>query len=127
MARQSRTRERIYKLFSRHHLLTPKEIMELIPDVNKTTIYRNLDSLVAERKLKELMHDKKSVSYELASHPHPHHHFICQDCGIVFPIEIPEEEVLRLFQSGLYSLEQVHIDLRGLCTNCKTRRQSVSS
>ena len=120
MPRQSETGDKILKLFDKYHLLTPVEIGKLIPSVNKTTIYRNLDTLVAEGKLKVLVHDTNSATYELASHPH--HHFICSSCNAVIPIEIDERRIEAVFQSPLYSLEDVHIDLHGLCHNCKTRK-----
>lgn len=120
MPRQSETAEKIIKLFDKYHLLTPVEICKLIPQVNKTTIYRNLDALVAENKLKVLVHDTNSATYELASHPH--HHFICQNCNTVIPIDMDQRRIEAVFQSTLYSLEDVHIDLHGLCHNCSTRK-----
>lgn len=121
MPRTSSTRQDILDLLTKHHMLTPKQLIEAIPSVNKTTIYRNLEQLVTDGKIKELRHQKDTVSFELTSHQHSH--FICRNCEVVLPIEIPDEQFQQVFSSPLYSLENAHVDLHGLCRNCQTRLQ----
>jgi Fe2+ or Zn2+ uptake regulation protein len=114
------TSQRIMDLFKDTHLLTAVDILEKMPDVNKSTVYRNIHTLVRQGHLKEIIHDKNIASYEVAN-AHPHHHFICSVCDTVYPITIDTEIIKKSVANSLFTIKSIHIDMEGICRNCETR------
>ncbi len=104
-------------------MMTVRQMMDEIPGVNKTTIYRNLARMVEEGSVKELRHEKDTVWFERADHNHSH--VVCRRCGTVFPLEISQNRLAELFSSPLYDLEGSYLDLFVICANCKTRLQTT--
>lgn len=85
--RVNHTKEKILHILSQSHLLTIAEIQEeiqKIESIDYSTVYRNIDQLLIENKIKKINIDK-IVKYELATHKH--NHFICDNCGNVDSID----------------------------------------
>lgn len=102
--------------------LSHADLEALLPDADRVTLYRVLDSLVAcGLALKAV--DPRGVfrfSASDAQQAHGGHiHFRCTDCGGVFCLEAtppPPPKLPRGFRLGA-----VEMDVRGICANC-TRR-----
>jgi len=56
--------------------------------VNKTTVYRELDFLLASGFIRPVFLAGKSKYYELALADEHHHHVVCRDCGRVEDVEV---------------------------------------
>ena len=101
-------KEKILDLLQKKHLLTIAEIHKAIPEADYSTIFRNVEHLLADKEIKKVMIYNKSVAYESAKESHDH--FICNDCGTVEPIHIPHK-----------SIEGRKVDditVRGSCNKC---------
>lgn len=91
---------------------------------NKTTIYRELDFLKAQKLLVSFPFKDGIMRYELSSTKH-HHHIICVNCNSVEDVIVKEnlqhqEKIIaknKLFFNVMHSLE-----FYGLCHLCMSSR-----
>lgn len=103
--------------------LTAREILTVLRKKgmapNKTTIYRQLENLEAQKIVQKLKISDESVSYEkINSH---HHHFICINCKNIEDFHMPEEEkilkrVLLLKKDFVFLNHQ--FEIFGTCASC---------
>lgn len=55
-------KEHILNLLKKKHLLTIAEIHKAIPDADYSTVFRNIEQLLKDRKIKRILVDNKSVA-----------------------------------------------------------------
>ncbi|MDR1709300.1 MAG: transcriptional repressor [Candidatus Accumulibacter sp.] len=96
------------------------EIEALLPDADRVTLYRVLDSLTGcGLALKAV--DTRGVfrfSASVARREHQGHvHFRCTDCGGVFCLEAAPPRPPELPRGFL--LSEAEYDLRGICADCR--------
>jgi Fur family transcriptional regulator, ferric uptake regulator len=120
----SLTAQRIKLLTILHdsgHALTEKEIeVQMKGNCNKTTIYRNLASLVDKKILHRIISDV-AVKYKLievsAAQNRDHLHFQCKKCSTTFCMYgIPVQEYT--LPEGFKILENQFLVL-GICKDCR--------
>lgn len=94
--------------------------MGVVP--NKTTVYRELEFLMAEQLIQELNFNQTTKYYELKSGHH--HHVICKQCGRVEEVELEELEatlpVVELKLKRMTQFKQIDHSLEffGICSSC---------
>lgn len=104
-------KEKIINLLKKNHLLSVADINQAIPEADYSTVYRNVEQLFADQKIKKVLINNKTSVYELV-HENEHDHFVCDDCGDIAAIEVSRKKLgIRLPISD--------ITIRGLCNNCK--------
>jgi Fe2+ or Zn2+ uptake regulation protein len=101
-------KDQIVKLLKKKHLLTIAQIHKAIPNVDYSTVFRNVEQLLKGGAIKQVLVDSKSVAYESSSESHDH--FICNDCGKVESIQIPH--------NSIKGRKIDDITVRGSCTKC---------
>lgn len=101
-------KEKIISLLRKKHLLTIAEIHKAIPEADYSTIFRNVEHLLAGKVIKKVMIDNKSIAYESAMDSHDH--FICNNCGTVESIHIPHKSIK--------GRKVDDITVRGSCNKC---------
>ena len=107
--RTNTTKARILQLLEAAHLLRLEDIQaRLADDVDFSTVYRNVQQLVADGVLKKVVLDSKVTVYELASHDH--NHFVCDSCQQVEVIDV------SIAAKGARSVRDVVV--RGSCEKC---------
>lgn len=112
------------------HSFTAAELSDFLKnhglEVNKTTIYRNLDKLTESgRLLKQKSQISDGFIYQDASATadcHEHIHFQCSKCGTVF--HLSDEKTADYLKSisetlGL-EIDTASSSLNGLCPKCRT-------
>ena len=104
-------KEKILKLLRDNHLLSIKDIHRTIAEADYSTIYRNIEQLLADKKIKKVLIDNKTSVYELVP-GNEHDHFICNDCGEVEEISVSRKNLA-------IPLTITDITIRGLCSNCQ--------
>ncbi|HVY93489.1 MAG TPA: Fur family transcriptional regulator [Bryobacteraceae bacterium] len=96
---------------------------ELWPALNKrhvqasrATVYNTLHSLVKAGLVREFKLDGAAARYDACLQPH--HHFICDRCGMVEDLEWFEVPALEGKRRGLRSIRSYEVVVRGVCPKC---------
>ena len=89
------------------------------PKVAIGTVYRNLNILVSEGKLKNVRFDDATDHFD--ANTSKHYHFICKSCGAIRDLDIPFDETLEHKVSSQTGFEVHHhrLDFYGLCEHCR--------
>lgn len=97
---------------------------ELWPALNKrracasrATVYNTLHTLVKAGLVREFKLDASAARYDALLHPH--HHFVCDRCGVVEDLEWFEVPALRQARSGRRSIRSYEVVVRGECAKCR--------
>lgn len=88
--------------------------------VSLTSVYRALNQLVAEAKIKPLNFNDGQVRYELNNQHMHHHHLICTQCEKVQMLDsCPFQPVLSQLE-GKFRVDYHNFEVFGLCAACMT-------
>jgi len=95
------------------------EVKARAPDVNRSTIYRNLEELVRLRVVDRAYIGSGPAAYHLASVAHGH--LVCETCGSI--TEVPDELFGGLARSvderyG-FAVDPHHFAVAGRCADCQ--------
>jgi Fur family ferric uptake transcriptional regulator len=126
--RYTTLRRRLVDILARaDHPVTIPHILELHTELSQSSVYRNLAVLEQVGvTAKVVTHDEWArfeLAEDLAGH---HHHLICEVCGTVRDVQIPDavESALDESLSGLatlhgFELRHHRLDLLGVCAECR--------
>ncbi len=111
-------------LEGKQHHFSPQEVYDRIktrlPAVNRSTVYRSLERLVAQGTLSVSDIGTGSLVYEWVGNG-PHHHLVCQRCHQV--ILLSNDEVADFFgkveQESQFKIVTNHLILYGICPRCQ--------
>jgi Fe2+ or Zn2+ uptake regulation protein len=108
-------------LASKHVHATADEIYVALnrkfPLVSRATVYNTLRDLTRAGLVRELASEGKAALFD--ANLHPHHHFICDQCGTFEDIEwfdIPDH--MRRDVAGKRSVRSYEITFHGTCGHC---------
>ncbi len=97
---------------------------ELGSSVNKTTIYRELEFLMAQALITEVLVGDGMRRYELMPEGrHHHHHLVCNECSAVECVEVErcvEEDVRAIEKKSDFKVTDHSLKFFGLCAKCRT-------
>ncbi len=102
-----------------------ERVTRRMPEVNRTTVYRTLDTLVGMRVIQKLCHPGRAIRFD--PHPELHHHLICQRCDRVIDLhneEFDSLEIPDLSTTG-FQVEDYQVQLRGLCRDCRKTEENA--
>lgn len=103
---------------------TADEIYTLLkeknPNISLGTVYRNLNVLSDMGKIKKIRISVGSDRFDFRIDNH--FHLICEDCGEVCDVEIPEVDpsISRLERHG-FKIKELNLNLRGICNKCNKK------
>ena len=107
--------------------LNATEILSLLSsknvNLNKTTVYRELEFLKNQHLVREVPVSSNTVYYESALQGH-HHHLVCENCSMIIEVETNElEENIKKLSKSVAQNEQFLIgrhalEFFGTCANC---------
>jgi Fe2+ or Zn2+ uptake regulation protein len=104
-------KNKILNILKKDHLLTISEIHKKIPEVDYSTVFRNIEQLLEDGQIRKVLVNKKITGYEKLDDNH--YHFICNNCGKVEPIRE------KIMSNRLKDKEVTDIVIRGKCHGCK--------
>ncbi len=106
--------------------LTTQELLAALETnglkANKTTIYRQLESLKENKIINEVHFNDRSVRYELNKLEAHHHHLVCMKCKKVEDVTLPEDlhhQEKMVFEKNNFKVLQHFLEFFGLCKNCQ--------
>ena len=88
------------------------------PRASRATVYNNLRSLAKAGLVREVSSEGKAARYD--ANLHPHHHFICDKCGMVEDVswfDLSEEATGAAL--GGRQVTNYEIVFRGACLKCR--------
>lgn len=102
--------------------LTPDEIVLRVPEVDRSTVYRTLETLVADGLALRTEIGAGLATYEPA-HEHLHHHVACRLCGAITHIhdDTLGDLPTRVEAASGYLIGQTELTLVGICPACRSR------
>ena len=125
--RLTKTRRAMIALFLREH--TPLSVPQILDElsaqmihVNKTTVYRELETLEMLSIVKSVKLEDRKQYFELATRDH-HHHFVCVECEEIEDVHLDECDLERqeelLARKNGFSVFRHSIEFFGLCKLCR--------
>lgn len=94
------------------------------PNISLGTVYRNLNVLSEMGKIKKIRISSGSDRFDFRVDDH--YHMICQACGEVIDIEIPElDPVLKRLESEGFDITELNLNLRGICNKCRRKKEEA--
>lgn len=125
VSRKSVARERILSLLS--DVSKPISVFEILERLskkgktfNKTTIYREMETLKKEGQVKEIFFRNDTALYELAGEHH--HHLVCVSCGDVRDVRLEESlgrEEKKLECREHFTIFDHSLEFFGMCRKCR--------
>jgi Fe2+ or Zn2+ uptake regulation protein/Fe2+ transport system protein FeoA len=93
------------------------------PHISLATVYRTLALFKMLGLVEEHQFGESHGHFE-AVQSSPHYHFTCVECGQVSEFSAPEVDglVRQLCQAAGHQLEQVKLDLNGVCSACQAKK-----
>jgi Fur family zinc uptake transcriptional regulator/Fur family ferric uptake transcriptional regulator len=127
--RMTTQRKAILEILIKHQdkLETVDDILKICqvdyPEINATTIYRNLELLDQHDLIYKMNIDRHTTGYKLKCMDHHHHHMICLKCGVMEAIDYCpiSPELLKLSEEKGFSVTEHNLELYGYCKKCKER------
>ncbi len=90
------------------------------PRLSLGNVYRNLHILVEQGLIERIQGGSTFDRYEAADEPHCH--LLCERCGAIVDLELPQGMIetlkRRLNESGPHEARRARIEFSGLCANC---------
>lgn len=119
MSRPAVVRQQILELLEKYHLLSATQLLEHLSTqgqgVNKTSVYRALEGLIADELLSRVQLENGQQMYERANHHHDH--VVCTSCGRVDALDcqLPAE----IGQVPGYEVQAHQLTVYGVCEACQ--------
>ena len=92
-----------------------------LPNISLGTVYRNLKTLVDEKKVKRIKMDDGIDRFDHVSYPHDH--FICEKCGMI--IDVKNEKICTLTDIYDNKVMGYEIYYRGICKKCLEEEKNM--
>lgn len=125
MRRDTKQREAVLRVLrnTRSHPTADQiydEVRKDIPNISKSTVYRNLQVLQEDGLITELNMNGTRSRYEVKQDSH--YHFRCERCGRVFDLDEPVIHDLddRVAKKTGFTVLYHQTEFRGLCNDCKS-------
>lgn len=98
-----------------------KELVDRLPSLNLSTVYRSLDYLVEHNLISVSDIGAGSPVYEKVADK-PHHHLVCLNCDQLFNLDhsLVEPFFEKLKKNLDFRVQTNHLVLYGICEGCST-------
>ena len=101
-----------------------QEVSRTFPSLNRTTIYRTLETLRELGLVVQVNSQDDLRRYEMVS-PKPHYHALCENCGADVEVDNAEVDQIRAEIAAKYGikLQMEHFLGMTYCAHCKAENQ----
>jgi len=99
---------------------TAEQIVALLPDIGRATVYRTLEILASIDVVHRLLKAGGFPSYVVGKPGH-HHHLVCSNCRRVIEFsECPVDQLVHdLAERTDFRISTHHLEITGLCPACQ--------
>lgn len=106
-----------------------QSVKELVPNIAKSTIYRNIDALIQQDLIDKYYLSDTELFYKIKNHTHEHKHYvICDECKHMFHLPIcPIHEIERHISDEGFTITSHYIQISGICKTCKQQKENQST
>ncbi|MGB4658843.1 MAG: transcriptional repressor [Mobilitalea sp.] len=96
------------------------QVVLQLPKIAKSTIYRNIDSLLCQSLIDKYHLNDNEVFYRIKADSKEHKHFvICDNCKKVFDLPTcPIHELENAMEEEGFIITEHQIQISGLCKSC---------
>ncbi len=97
---------------------------KLNSSVDKVTLYRALESMVASQLVREVDFRHGHAHYELVVHRPHHHHIVCTSCGLVEDIDCNTDALVKQATKKSKKFKTINdhaTEFFGMCTTCSKK------
>lgn len=96
------------------------QIVLQLPKIAKSTIYRNIDSLLSQKLIDKYHFNDNEVFYRIKSDSHEHKHYIiCNDCKKIFDLpSCPIQDLEDAMEEEGFIIKDHQIQISGICKYC---------
>lgn len=116
-------RKEVLAIFIKYNNAIPLSIIEQeLKDFNRITLYRTIKIFLEKGIIHEITLSGNDSNYAICkeecdtgAHHHQHIHFKCNNCELIFCVEINKFPTIKLPN---YKIEQLEIQATGLCQSC---------
>ncbi|MGB9839777.1 Fur family transcriptional regulator [Thermovenabulum sp.] len=108
------------------NMLSAKSIYEKVkkeyPDINFSTVYRNLNLLAKKGILCFVLSENKSMIFSVKLSENHHHHVVCKNCGSSVAINYcPMKFIEKELENFGFSAMEHNFIIYGICPDCKSK------
>ena len=97
-------------------------VREKHPSISRATVYRNLNVLTEQGEVLHIPVAGGADRYDFRCDCH--YHAICRECGVVYDVEMPSEELLSSVRDTHgFQIEGFDIIFTGLCPDCANPKE----
>lgn len=100
-------------------------VLERLPGVSRTTVYRNLETLFQLGLLRRVDHPGSAVRVD--PNLEPHHHFLCSSCGAIEDLpfgSVPGAVGLAYAGDSARTVAHLGVVVHGTCAGCNGARDA---
>ncbi len=113
-------REVVETVLQQTRPFTAEQLVLLLPDISRATVYRTLEIMASVDILTRLLQSNGHPAY-VVGEPGHRHHLICSNCGFVvaFTACPVEPVVTELGRDHDFAIQGHSLEIFGLCPNCR--------
>ncbi len=122
-------RRALIQILSKDH--QPVSVQEILKKLkssaiaaNKTTVYRQLETLLKYNFVHEVRLSDRSVLYELANGNDHHHHLVCLGCGSIEDVSFRddlERQEKNITKTKKFKIIRHSLEFFGWCLKCQKK------
>lgn len=117
LGRKPVTQHSILEILTENHLLSAPQILEKMSEqgqkVNKTSVYRALEKLLASGTICKQVFGEDTLLYELRNSHHDH--LVCENCHTIQAVECTTQPHITATN---FTVSHHHMTVFGTCENC---------
>jgi Fur family transcriptional regulator, ferric uptake regulator len=101
------------------------KVIEKLPRIAKSTIYRNIDSLLSQNLIDKYHFNDNEIFYRIKADRDEHKHIvICDDCKKIFDLpSCPIHEIENSMEEEGFIIKKHQIQITGVCKDCFIKNQ----
>lgn len=102
-----------------------QQVITQLPKIAKSTIYRNIDSLLNQNLIDKYHLNDTEIFYRIKANRSEHKHFvICDDCKQIFDLpSCPIHELEHSMEEEGFIIKDHQIQISGICKTCAGHRK----